>query len=129
MNKRIKLSDANFEIMKIIWDLGEASVNDIHKAVQAERRYIIKRESIQVQVKRLTKYGWLKRRKTGKTFLYSAVSGQAEVNRDILKDVRDRVFSGSQSEIVRCLFDNTKISSDELARIRAMIELYESRLK
>ena len=97
MTKRIKLSKANYEIMKIIWNCGEASVNAIHKAVQESRSGTIKKESIQVQVKRLAKYGWLKRRKEGKTFFYSAVSGQEDANRDILNDVMDRVFGGSQS--------------------------------
>jgi BlaI family penicillinase repressor len=126
MTKRIKLSEANFEIMKIIWRRGEASVNDIHAAVRKARGDIIKRESIQVQVKRLAKYGWLKRRKEGKTFLYSAVSGREEANRDILNDVKDRVFGGSQSELVKCLFENTDITKGELARILSLLKDFES---
>jgi len=125
MTNRTKLSDANYEIMKIIWKRGEASVSEIHEAVQIARGDSIKKESIQVQVKRLAKYGWLERRKEGKTFLYSAVSGREEAHRDIINDVKDRVFGGSQSEMVKCLFENTDITKGELERIRALLKSFE----
>ena len=126
MTKHAKLSDANYAIMKIIWEREEASVNDIHEAIQQARGDTVKRESIQVQVKRLAKYGWLNRRKEGKTFFYSAISGQEDANRDILNDVKDRVFGGSQSELVKCLFESTRITKGELARIRSMLKDYET---
>jgi BlaI family transcriptional regulator, penicillinase repressor len=125
MKRQSKLSDANYAIMKIIWEQGEASVNKIHEAVKQARGNTIKRESIQVQVKRLAKYGWLKRRKEGKTFFYSAVSEREEANREILNDVKDRVFGGSQADLVKCLFENTNITNGELARIRSLLKDFE----
>lgn len=127
--KRIKLSEANFEIMKVIWEKGEASVHEIHSAVQAARENDIKRESIQVQVKRLAKYGWLKRRKQGKIYFYSAVAGQEEATRDIIEDVKDRVFDGSQVDMVKCLLENTDITKGELARIRSLLKDFEKTRK
>jgi predicted transcriptional regulator len=122
MSKRSKLSDANFEIMRVIWDLGEATVNEIHSAVNAKRDDGIKRESVQVQVKRLEKYGWLKRRKRGKVYHYSALADRDETMRDILEDVKDRVFGGSRAELVRCLFESSEISEAELVRIRRLLD-------
>ena len=126
-NKAANLSPANFEIMKIVWGRGEASVNEIHEAVQAARGSPIKRESIQVQVRRLARYGWLRRRREGKTFLYSPLSGREEASLEILNDVKDRVFGGSQSEMVKCLFDNTDITKGELERIRDLLKNFEKR--
>ena len=127
MPKHPKLSDANFEIMKIIWDLGEATVKEIHEAIKKRRFEPIKRESIQVQVKRLARYGWLRRRKEGKNYHYSSVSGQEEVNRDILDDVKDRVFGGSQTELIKCLLKNTDVQKEEMERIRKLLSVYEKR--
>jgi BlaI family penicillinase repressor len=126
---RIKLSEANFEIMKVIWEHGEASVPEIHSAVQAARKSYIKRESIQVQVKRLAKYGWLKRRKQGKIYFYSALAGQEEASRDIVTDVKDRIFDGSQVDMVKCLIENTAITKGELARIRSLLKDFEKTRK
>ena len=52
-----KLSDANLEIMNIVWDRGEVSINDVLEAVNLRRNDKLKRATIQVQMKRLEKYG------------------------------------------------------------------------
>ena len=120
-----RLSQANFEIMQHVWEKGEATVNDIHAAVNSRRQSKIKRESIQVQVKRLEKYGWLKRKKAGKFYYYSALKDKDSATRDILNDVKDRVFGGSQSELVRCLFENSQVSEAELRRINKFLQKFE----
>ena len=120
-----RLSQANFEIMQHVWEKGEATVNDIHEAVNSRRESKIKRESVQVQVKRLEKYGWLKRRKVGKLFYYSALRGKEVATRDILNDVKDRIFGGSQAELIRCLFENSQVSAEELKRIDKFLQKYD----
>ena len=112
--------------MQHVWNKGEATVNDIHAAVNSRRKTKIKRESVQVQVKRLEKYGWLKRRKVGKFFYYSALKDRDSASRDILNDVKDRVFGGSQSELVRCLFKNSRVSEAELKRINEFLQKFET---
>jgi predicted transcriptional regulator len=63
MKTERKLSDANLEIMKEIWQkAGEVTINDIFEAVNAGRRKKVKRATIQVQMRRLEAYGWLKHR-------------------------------------------------------------------
>ena len=120
------LSRANFEIMQHVWEKGEATVNDIHEAMNSRRESKIKRESVQVQVKRLEKYGWLKRRRIGKLFYYSALRGKEVATRDILNDVKERIFGGSQAELVRCLFENSRVSEEELKRINEFLQKYET---
>ena len=36
---KVKLSDAEFEIVKIIWNSDKASVGQIHKAIVEQRQY------------------------------------------------------------------------------------------
>jgi predicted transcriptional regulator len=119
-----KLSDANLEIMNIVWDRGEVSINDVLEAVNLKRNDKLKRATIQVQMKRLEKYGWLKHRKVGREFYYSALRGQEEATKDILDNVRKKVFGGSRAELVKCLFTDSNVSSEELERIMQYLEKY-----
>ncbi|MBN1271010.1 MAG: BlaI/MecI/CopY family transcriptional regulator [Candidatus Aminicenantes bacterium] len=107
--------------MKIIWDRGESTITDVFKAVNAGRHEPVRRTTVQVQMNRLTKYGWLRRRKTGLSYSYSAATGRQKTRKAILADIRDRVFGGSRSDLVRCLLEDGSVSSDEIKTLKKLI--------
>ena len=112
-----RLSDANLEIMNLVWRKGEVTINDVLEAVNAGRKDKVKRATVQVQMRRLERYGWLKHRKDNREFYYSSLRGEAEAKVTILHNVRDRVFGGSYADLVKCLFAGGKVPEDELQRI------------
>lgn len=116
-----KLSAANFEIMKVIWDKGEATAVEVLDAINEKRQEKIGRTSILVQLTRLREYGWLKYRKVNRTYYYSAAFGREKATRDIIDDVKTRIFDGSHSELVRCLFENSEITDEEIKEIRDIL--------
>lgn len=112
-----RLSDANLEIMKLVWRKGEVTINDVLEGVNAGRKDKVKRATVQVQMRRLERYGWLKHRKDNREFYYSYLRGEAEAKVNILHNVRDRVFGGSYADLVKCLFAGGRVPEDELQRI------------
>lgn len=112
-----KLSDANLEIMKLVWRKGEVTINDVLEAVNTGRKEKVKRATIQVQMRRLERYGWLSHRKENREFSYSPLKGEAEAKLSILHNIRDRVFGGSYAELVKCLFQAGRVPDEELQRI------------
>jgi predicted transcriptional regulator len=118
-----KLSDANLEIMKAIWQKdGNVTINDVFEAVNAGRRKRVKRATIQVQMRRLEAYGWLKHRVQEREFIYTALREEEEAKRGILDGIRDHVFGGSTAELVKCLFENRAVSAEELRRIQEILD-------
>jgi BlaI family penicillinase repressor len=120
-----KLSDASLEIMKIVWGNGESSINQIFESINARRNTKLKRATVQVQLRRLENYGWLTHRLEGREYLYSALREREEATRRIVNDVRNRLFGGSSSELVRFLFEDLTIDSSELERIKEMMRKFE----
>jgi predicted transcriptional regulator len=120
-----KLSPANLEIMKIIWDKGEVTVNDVFEAINAKRKEKLRRTTIQVQMGRLEDYGWLTHRKEGRTYLYSAVAERQKTRQDILNDIKNRVFGGSRAELVKCLLEDEKITPEEIKELRTLLKKIE----
>ena len=112
-----KLSDANLMIMKLVWQKREVTINDVLEAVNADRKDKVKRATVQVQMRRLERYGWLKHRKENREFYYSPLRGEAAAKVDILHNVRDRVFGGSYAELVKCLFAGGRVPEAEFQRI------------
>jgi len=109
--------------MKIIWDQGEATVSDVVEAINAGRKDSVRRTTIQVQMGRLEEYGWLKHKQEGRTFYYSAVVPQRKTTKDILDDVKNRVFGGSRAELVRCLIEDEDLTPEEIEEMRALLQL------
>jgi BlaI family penicillinase repressor len=120
-----KLSPANLEIMKIIWRLGEASVNDVFEAVNSRRKDKVRRTTIQVQVNRLEEYGWLKHREVGRTHYFRAVRGRQKAQRDIIDDLKNRLFGGSRMELVKSLIDESDLAPEEIEELRELLDKYD----
>jgi predicted transcriptional regulator len=119
------LSPANFEIMKIVWEKGEVTINDVVEAINARRTDKLRRTTIQVQMNRLEEYGWLKHRKEGRIFYYTAVIEKQKTRRDIVMDLKERVFSGSHTELVKCLFDSSDLKPEDIKELRQLLDRYD----
>ncbi len=120
-----KLSPANFEIMKVIWRLGEASVNDVFEAVNSRRKDKVRRTTIQVQMNRLEEYGWLKHREVGRTHYFRAVRGRQKTERDIINDIKNRLFGGSRMELVKSLINESDLEPEEIEELRELLSKYD----
>jgi len=111
--------------MKIVWKKCETTVLEVMQELNAERTNKLKRASVQVMLTRLEKYGWVTHRQENRTFYYRALREQGPALRDIIDDIKHRVFGGSNRELVKCLFEESDISSAELNRIANLLEAKE----
>jgi predicted transcriptional regulator len=119
------LSEANYEIMKLLWEHGELSINDVHSFINEKRNEKVRRTTIQVQLKRLEKYGWVKHREENRTFYYQPLKDHKATNIQILEDIKTRMFKGSRTELVRYLFGKEKVSDSEIKELKKIIKDFE----
>jgi BlaI family transcriptional regulator, penicillinase repressor len=125
--KLAKLTDPEFEIMKIVWRCGKVTINEVLDAVNSMNNRDLKRTTIQVQMKRLEEKGWLKHYEDGRNFLYEATRDREDVVREITGDIKKRIFDGSYANLVRALFHGADIKGDEIKRIRKILDDYEGK--
>ncbi len=119
------LTDAQREIMEVIWKQGEVTVSEVRDSLKRK----LARNTVQTMMVRLEEKGWLKHREQGRAFIYSAnvprtVSLGAKVTQLV-----DRFFGGSPEEMVTALIEYRGLSKAEAERIRAMIESAEKSKK
>lgn len=119
------LSDAQLEIMNVVWDREECSVADVWQALQ-ERRTLA-RNTVQTTMVRLEARGWLTHRDDEGTFIYRATVSRDEAQRQSVQQMLDTVFRGSTEGLVLTLLENQSLSKAEAARIRKMIREAEER--
>ena len=114
------LSQAQREIMEIIWERGELSAVEVRE-VLGEKRDVAK-NTVRTLLDRMEEKGWLKHREGGRTYLYSAAQPrEASIGQKVV-EVVEHVCGGSPEELVTALLDYRGLTPQELKRIRAMLD-------
>lgn len=121
------LSEAQLEIMNIVWDQGTATVGRVWKAL-AKRRPV-SRNTVSTMVTRLEEKGWLRHRTVGPTYLYSATHPRDKVLSRLVRRLVDAAFQGSAEGLVLTLLEGGRLSADERERIKAMLEKAETEMR
>jgi predicted transcriptional regulator len=120
-SEALGLSDAQMEIMTVIWDRpGGATVADVWKALSAKRR--VARNTVQTMLVRLEDKGWLTHHEAGAGFRYVAARPRKPTLRRIVAKLVETAFAGSAESLVMALLQGRGVSKEEAERIRAMID-------
>ncbi|VMD03493.1 transcriptional repressor [Streptococcus pneumoniae] len=113
----MQISDAEWQVMKIIWMQGEQTSTDLIR-VLAER-FDWSKSTVQTLLARLVEKECLTRKKEGKFFVYSALL-TLDQSRDLLvQDIKDKVCSRRIRNlladlIVECEFTQTDLEDLEV---------------
>jgi BlaI family penicillinase repressor len=121
------LTDAQWEIMNIVWDHGEVAVVELWESLSKTRG--LARSTVQTQVVRLEERGWLKHRTVGKTFFYSATIDRRATVGGALERLIETAFAGSTEGLILTLLDKHALSSEAARRIREKISIAERKRK
>jgi BlaI family transcriptional regulator, penicillinase repressor len=128
MKKKLpKLTPAEFEIMSALWREGELTITEIMDHVNAANRRNLKRSTIQVQVNRLEAKGWLVHREESNKFFFTPTIQRQRASAAIAADIGERVFGGSCVELVKAFFSKSKVSREEIKKLRELIDRYEEK--
>ena len=114
------LSDAQIEIMNIIWACGQTTVSDVWKKLQEKRK--VARTTVLTVIDRLEKKGWLIRHVVGQQHIYSAARTRDVTLGGMVARLVETAFAGSAEELVVARLDQRGVSDAEAKRIRALIE-------
>ncbi len=118
------LTELELEIMQVIWGKGEATVEDIHGALQKSNKPLA-RPSIRTMLAILREKGYLTRKPFGRGHVYRPKVQPDQAQRSFLKDIVERVFDGSASNLVTALVNSRMVSQKDLAEIRRLIREHE----
>jgi len=122
------ITPAQFEILEAAWAKPEgATVTEIWEAISAKRD--VGRTTIINLVDRLEKRGWLSRQKTAGVFRYRPAVDRDTAAANVAAEFVDAFFSGSASNLVMSLLGSERISKDELAELRSLLEKRQSSAK
>src|SRR3974390_3239922 len=119
-----KPTEAELELLRILWEIEPATVRDVHQALNRERAsgYTTVLKLMQI----MTAKGLVERDEANRAHVYRATISQEDMQSKILKDLSVRLFSGSAAQLALHALAMEPASETELEEIRALIERKQS---
>lgn len=110
-------TDREVEIMKIVWDLGEATAREIQSQLSGERHY----NSVLTIIRVLEAKGHLTHRAEGKSHVYRARHAPHKARKRALGHLIEHVFAGSAASLVLQLVETGDLTEEDLRDIRRQL--------
>jgi len=115
-----QLGDLETEIMNVIWELQEATVQDVVDALKPRRKLAY--TTVMTVMSRLADKGYLNRRKDGRSFVYTPGPSREAVAGRMLGQVVDRLYQGAAGKAIAHLLEmDEDVDDEELDRLEALI--------
>ncbi len=118
--KHTTLTPQELEIMKLVWQRGDATVRDVYEALLGRRK--IAYTTVMTMMKILEEKGYLKKRRQERAFLYRPTQPKNQVIGGMIREFIDRVFNGSAEPLLVHLVKSRHLSEKDLRKIARMVE-------
>lgn len=112
-------TDAELTILRVLWAKGPSTVRQVHDVLTSGRELAYTTVLKLLQI--MTGKGLTTRESLGLQHLYTARRTEQDTQRQLVKDLLDRAFDGSTSQLVRQALASTAASPDELREIRRLL--------
>jgi BlaI family transcriptional regulator, penicillinase repressor len=114
------LTEQELEIMKIVWDLGTATVRQVYERLLAEREIAYTTVMTMMQV--LERKGRLVKSLDEKAHVYKPSEPKQKVIGGMVQEFMNRVFNGSAEPLLLQLVDDEKLSQEDIERLRKILK-------
>jgi predicted transcriptional regulator len=123
MPLRRKPTDAELDILAVLWDRGPSTVRQVAEALGRENAYTTVLKLLQI----MTEKRLVQRRESGRLHIYSSTATRDQTQRHLVRDLLDRAFGGSAAQLVLRALSTSKASPEELVEIRKLIDQHRGR--
>ena len=114
------MSPTETEILRLVWELNEATVQQIRNQLPSDRSLAY--NTVQTLLCRLEQKGYLKHRLKGRAHVFSALVKPREVIKTTVRDFLGRLFGGDPKPLVQFLAEDGKLDEEDIKRLRELIK-------
>lgn len=108
-------SERELDVLKVLWDLGESKVRDVHEALNAQQKTAF--TTVQTLLRIMADKGLVNQRAVGRTLYYSPKHTIEQVSSRFLK----RVYNGALDKLVLNMLRAEDVSTEEMRELERLI--------
>jgi len=115
------------EILRVLWQLGPSTVREVHEVLNQSKPtgYTTVLKLLQI----MTVKGMVRRDEAERAHIYEASQPAEQTKRRLVRDLLDKAFAGSASELTMHALAGKKESRQQIEEIRRMLDEYEKGIK
>jgi predicted transcriptional regulator len=116
---------AELAVLRVLWARGGSTVREVHEALAGSRTvaYTTTLKTLQV----MTAKGLTLREERGAQHLYRARHPERLMQRHLVRELLERAFGGSTSQLVMQALASRKATKEELQEIRRLLAVEEEK--
>lgn len=114
------LTDAELELMTILWKIGEGTVGEVVEHLPMGRD--VAYTTISTHLRILEQKKKVRARKEGRGHSYVPLVSKQEYEAQALRHMVDKVFDGTPLSLVRQLLSTEDFASSELTELRRLLD-------
>jgi len=108
-------SERELDVLKVLWDLGESKVRDVHAALDARQKTAF--TTVQTILRIMADKGLAIQRSVGRTLFYAPNYTREQLSSRFL----DRVYDGALDKLVLNMLEAENVSADEMRDLEKLI--------
>jgi len=113
-------TDGELEILRVLWDRSAATLGQVCEALRSERD--VATTTVATMLGVMLEKGLVRRKKEARGYQWSAAVSRDAAAKGMVGKLVDTVFDGSAGRLVSHLVEGGKLSAEELAELRRMID-------
>ncbi len=115
-----KISEAEWEVMKVLWAKAPRSSQDIIDALNVREPWHPR--TVKTLLNRLLKKRALGYQKEGRAYLYEPLVKEAECVRAVSESFLERVFGGALKPMLAHYVEHKKLSAAEIQELKRLLD-------
>ncbi len=108
------------KIMQVLWEKGQANAREITSVLNRDEE--IAHSTVQTLLRQLEDKGAVSHDRKDRTFVFRALVDQDMVVKSEVRQLKNRLFSGSAAGLMAYLLKQEKIDLEEMNEIKRMIQ-------
>lgn len=122
--KSATLTEAELRVMEVLWRLERATVAEVTEALPPPP---IAYNSVLTTLRILEQKGHVTHEEAGRAFVYRPLIAREDAAQHAVKNVVEKFFGNNTGALALRLIESQRPSSEELDRLRSLIERYEEK--
>lgn len=120
MNKTSRISEAEWEVMKVLWGHSPATAQEVINALSPESDW--KPATVKTLINRLLKKEVIGYEQNGKTYLYHPLLSEEECLRAESSSFLQRLYGGALKPMLVHFFKEEKLTEEEIEDLKRILD-------
>ena len=121
----VTISDAEWQVMNVVWEAQPATGQEIVARLSGQADWAP--ATIKTMLHRLVRKNVLAYQQQGNRYVYRSNVRRSDCIRQASRSFLERVFDGEPAPLLAHFLRNTKLSQDDIAKLRQILDQQEAR--